>query len=85
MIDTNSEEFKKQYPMYPIFKFLGERGKCIWCNKKMPLVTEVVGSKKDGHAGICINVKWLVHVQTTHGFDPEDVEMMINEVCFKKQ
>lgn len=63
-----------------LFITLVKSNKCIWCNKKMNII------RKNPETNISLNsYQWftpefLVHAQTTHGYNPEIITDFLKQI-----
>ena len=76
-LEESSPALKRQQQA---FIGLASRKECIWCNKKMQLMAKNPKKKRVLDAYDWFTPKYLVHVKTTHGYNPEDVTFMLREL-----
>ena len=56
---------------------IAKKGKCFFCNKKIPLLwTKYAGKRVENKIDV-FDPKYLFHVKETHGFSPEIFEIML--------
>ena len=69
-------------PIQSVWIKLCQRNKCIWCKKEFDggITNKYPGKFISINAYVWFTTEYLVHCQTTHGFSPEILTEMLNEI-----
>lgn len=80
-IDYLNKTITDLSPVQILFCRLAEEKKCPWCKGRFPeMMKKNPGRFIPDNAYAWFTADFLVHVYTTHGFMPDDITNMLNEL-----
>lgn len=69
----------KLSPIQNIFIALTKLNKCLYCSKKITLLNKKPNELRVISAFDWFTTEALVHFQTTHGFEPDDIDFFLSK------